>query len=89
MLVNGQTQGLEFLPGMARYCGTSLRVMKRVRYFFDERGWKMRKCNAVLLEGGICDGRDMRDKEGCDRSCYFFWRDSWLEKVQDGDQARR
>jgi len=85
MLVGWKTQGLEFMPGMARYCGATLRVMKRVRYFFDEREWKMLRCSAVLLEGAICDGADIFDKEGCDRSCFFFWKDAWLERIPAGE----
>ncbi len=30
----------------------------------------------------ICDG----DGVGCDRSCFFFWRETWLKKV-DGPAA--
>jgi hypothetical protein len=80
-LVDGKTQGLEFMPGMARYCGSTVRVMKRVRCIFDEREWKMRRCDSVLLEGAVCDGRNLFDSEGCDRSCFYFWKDAWLEKA--------
>jgi hypothetical protein len=68
---------------MTRYCGTTQRVMKRVQFFFDERAWKMVRCRAVLLEAVICDGRDMGAGEGCDRSCFFYWKDAWLERLED------
>lgn len=82
-LEDGKTGGLQFMPGMAQYCGMRTRVFKRVRYMFDERAWGMLKCNAVLLEGVICNGKNMYDQEGCDRSCFFFWKDTWLRKVQN------
>ena len=82
-LKDGKTRGLEFLPGMAKFCGKKARIMKRVRYMFDERAWKMRKCNSLLLEGVICDGREMLEKEGCDRCCYFFWKEEWLKKIEE------
>jgi hypothetical protein len=78
---NGRTEGMDFLAGMERYCGKKARVLKRVNYVFDERVWKMRKCkNVVLLEGVICDGREAFQGEGCDRACYFFWKEAWLQK---------
>jgi hypothetical protein len=79
---NGRTNGMDFLAGMERFCGTKARVLKRVNYVFDERAWKMRKCRGVvILEGIICDGSEQFQGEGCDRCCYFFWKEAWLEKL--------
>jgi hypothetical protein len=78
---DGRTEGVWFMPAMKRYCGFEAKVLKRVNYIFDERAWKMLKCkNMVILEGVICDGEGMFSKEGCDRSCYFFWKESWLNR---------
>lgn len=75
-------KGLEFMPEMKKFCGTRLRVRKKVRAIFDERAWRMLKIkNTYLLEDCVCDGKGMSDKEGCDRCCYFFWKDAWLRKV--------
>ena len=81
MLRDGKTGGLGFMTGMEQYCGTRTRVLKRVRYMFDERAWGMLKCDSVLLENVICNGKDMYTKDGCDRSCFFFWKDAWLRKL--------
>jgi len=79
---NRVTRGLWFMPGMEKYCGMKLRVFKRVNYLFDERAWKMRKAkNVLILEGVLCSGEGMFSKEGCDRSCYFFWKECWLKKI--------
>ena len=66
----------EMLP----YCGTNQKVFKRVEGFLDERDYLMKRCNGiVILQGVICNGT--RDFAKCDRSCYFFWREEWLEKI--------
>jgi hypothetical protein len=80
---NGKTQGLWFMPGMNRYCGTTARVLRKVNYIFDERAWGMVKCgkNVYLLENMLCTGQGMFDKEGCDRCCFFFWHACWLRKL--------
>lgn len=76
--------GCAFMEEMWPYCGTQQRVFKRVNKFLDERDYLMKKCNnIVLLEGIICTGT--KDFGPCDRSCFFFWRDEWLEKI-DADQ---
>ena len=75
-------EGLEFFPGMEFHCGKKYYVLKRVKTIFDERAWRMvRIKNTVLLKDVICDGRNMYEKEGCDRCCYYFWKERWLRKV--------
>jgi hypothetical protein len=78
---NGRTQGLTFMPGMKKYCGSKKEVLKKVNYIFDERAWEMRKIkNVVILKDIICKGEDMFSREGCDRCCFFFWKENWLLK---------
>ncbi|MBN2171661.1 MAG: hypothetical protein JW819_10125 [Candidatus Krumholzibacteriota bacterium] len=77
--------GLDFMPAMAAFCGRSVHVLKPVRLVYDECGKVMRKVrNCVILEGVICDGSDQWHKEGCDRSCFYFWKEQWLEREPDG-----
>lgn len=77
---SGQLCGYAFMDGMWQYCGTRRRVYKRVNQFLDERDYRMKKLErTVLLEGAICEGTE---KYGpCDRACYYFWREEWLEKL--------
>jgi hypothetical protein len=73
-------RGCVFMEEMARYCDTKQRVLKPVQRFLDERDYRMKKCGGlVLLEGVMCEG--MTEYGPCDRSCYFFWRTEWLEKI--------
>ena len=80
---HNRTEGLTFMPGMQELCGREFKVLKRVRAIFDEREWRMLRIkNTYILEGAICDSRGLYEREGCDRCCFYFWKDVWLEKTQ-------
>jgi hypothetical protein len=77
-----QRRGCSFLDEMWPYCGTQQRVFKRVERFLDERDYLTKRCKGiVLLEGLICEGTKYFGP--CDRSCFYFWREEWLEKMSD------
>jgi hypothetical protein len=79
----GILKGCMFMPEMSPYCGTVQRVMKRMERFVDERDYHVKKCNGIiLLEGLNCQGTS--DYGRCDRTCFYFWREEWLEKVDEG-----
>jgi hypothetical protein len=76
-----QYKGCAFMGDMWQYCGTVQRVMKRVQRFVDERDARVYKATGiVLLENMICQGT--ADYGPCDRSCFYFWREEWLEKIE-------
>jgi hypothetical protein len=80
---SGRTGGCKFTSPMIRYCGREFRVLKRMTRFFDEAQWKMVRCKKlVLLEGVYCDGSGSEATQGCDRMCFVFWREEWLEPVE-------
>jgi len=73
-------KGCAFMEEMEIYCGTTHRVFKRVEKFMDERDYRVKKATGiVLLEDVICQGTKIFGR--CDRSCFFFWREEWLEKI--------
>jgi len=73
-------KGCGFLDEMAGYCGTNQRVLKRVERFIDERDYRLKKASGiVLLDGLLCSGTGTTGR--CDRACFFFWREEWLEKL--------
>lgn len=75
-------KGCGFMEEMWVYCDTTHRIYKTVHQFLDERDYRVRKCSGVyLLEGAQCRGT--ADFGACDRSCYYFWRGEWLEKVPE------
>ena len=75
----GKHQKLLFAPSMAEYCGTEMRVQKRVERIVLEASPRQRAIkDTVLLEGATCDGVCHRL---CPRQSLLFWRECWLEKV--------
>jgi hypothetical protein len=77
-----ESKGCAFLPDMVQYCGTTQRVLKSMQTFLDERDYKVKKVRGViLLENVICNGTPAFGP--CDRCCFLFWREEWLEKVTE------
>jgi hypothetical protein len=75
-----QSKHCTFFEEMWPYCGTTQHVFKRVEKFVDERELLMKRCKGiVLLDGIICNG--VGGFKDCDKSCFFFWREEWLEKM--------
>ena len=80
-----QLKGCTFMPEMALFCGTTQRVLKPMQRFVDERDLRAKKCSGiVLLEAAICQGT--ADFGPCDRSCFLFWREEWLEPISDDNR---
>lgn len=76
-----QLKGCAFMEEMWPYCGTKQKVLKRVEKFLDERDYLIKKCKGIIiLENVMCQGT--KDFGPCDRSCFFFWREEWLEKIK-------
>ena len=76
-----EAKGCLFMSEMWKYCGTEQRVLKPVEQFLDERTYRVRRTSGiVLLEGAVCQGTEY--PKGCDRSCFFFWREEWLAKSE-------
>jgi hypothetical protein len=77
-----RTCGLGFMGGMARHCGKRYRVYKQARTIILEGSGEVRRLkNTVLLEGVLCDGEHFI----CDRSCFYFWKESWLRRISPAD----
>jgi hypothetical protein len=78
----GIFKGCMFMPEMAKYCGTVQRVFRVMERFVDERDYRVKKCQGIiLLEGLHCQGTS--DYGRCDRACFYFWRIEWLERFED------
>lgn len=79
---NKKCKGLFWMPSMRKFCGKQYRVFKRLETILLEATGGVRKIkNTVLLEEVICDGYDFY---GCDRSCFYYWREAWLRRVEPG-----
>jgi hypothetical protein len=76
-------KGLLWMTGMRKYCGKRYRVFKRVENILLETNGDSRKMkNTVILEEVMCDGFEFG---GCDRSCFHFWREAWLKRIEEED----
>lgn len=74
-------KGLLWMTGMRKYCGKRYRVFKRIENILLETNGDSRKMmNTVILEGVMCDGAEFG---GCDRSCFHFWREAWLKRIEE------
>ena len=72
----GRLTGLYYMPSMRKYSGCQFRVYKKVKKIILETTGQLREMRSptVFLEGVTCDG--------CDRECFCFWREDWLERVK-------
>lgn len=76
----GKLDGLPFMPEMAAYCGTQIRVHRRSdRTCVAGMGFRRMK-SAVFLQDLRCDGGY---HDGCQRGCLFFWKEAWLMPAEE------
>jgi hypothetical protein len=77
-----EMKGCLFMPAMWGYCGTVQVVLKPVERFVDERDYRVKHAKGlVILQGLLCSGSP--DYGRCDRACFYFWREEWLEKISE------
>jgi hypothetical protein len=82
---HGRHRGLLWMPGMARFCGKTYRVHKRVETIMLESTGELRKIrHTVLLADVMCE-----NLYGCDRSCFHYWREGWLRRVPSSVEEGR
>lgn len=74
-------RGLGFDPEMARYCGRTARVARRVDMILDEKTGRMLRMKnpCIVLEGIVCAGVY---NANCPRAIPQYWREIWLERVE-------
>ena len=75
-------RGMGFEEEMSRYCGRQARVLRRVDRCIDERTGRLldMKNPCIVLEDMVCGGAY---NVNCPRSIYPFWREIWLERVEE------
>lgn len=80
-----RNRGMSFHPVMVPHCGKTFRVLQRAGVIMDEKtGRLMRlKNQCLVLDGADCLG-SYTNPILCPRSCYPYWREIWLERVESG-----
>lgn len=75
-----RNRGMLWMPNMRKFCGKRYRVYKRLeRILLESNGEHRNVKDTVLLEGVLCDGEEWF---GCDRSCFHYWKEAWLKRVE-------
>jgi hypothetical protein len=74
-------RGMGFDAEMARMCGRTAKVARRVNQILDEHTGRMihMKNPCIVLEGIICEGAY---NASCPRAIPPYWREIWLEKIE-------
>ncbi|MFI5907050.1 hypothetical protein [Dactylosporangium sp. NPDC051541] len=77
-------RGMGFDAEMARFCGKTARVLRKVDQIIDENTGKMiyMKSPCLVLENVVCEGAF---NANCPRAITPYWREIWLEKIEDGN----
>jgi hypothetical protein len=83
--VEGQLDGLPFMPEMLKYCGRKFRVSHRAdRIFLDRYCYVAKLKDTVFLENLRCDGQS---HDGCQMRCELFWKEAWLKPVDPSNKS--
>jgi hypothetical protein len=78
---NGKNRGLLFTTDMARSCGKTYRVRRKLEKGIIDQTQKLREMkNTVILEDCFCGGCHMI-RGGCPRENYHWWREIWLRRI--------
>lgn len=81
----GNNRGLYFDAELVPYCGGTYRVRTKIAKFINEKTGRMSKLKtpAVILEGAWCESRYSDCRMFCPRSIFPWWREIWLERVDE------
>ena len=79
-----KNRGLGFHAELSIHCGKTYKVQQRPRKLIDEKTGKLITMSneLIVLEGAGCEGR-YTDPLHCPRASYPYWREIWLERVQE------
>jgi hypothetical protein len=88
---SNRNRGLGFDGEMVPYCGGTYRVLKRVTKIINEKTGRMQgmKTSCIVLDGVVCQARYSDCRLFCPRSIYPYWREIWLERVEDNGSSRQ
>lgn len=83
--VRNRNRGLWFAPEeLGQFCGKRATVAKRVTRLINERTGEMieTKTPSVILDGVNCTGSAVDKRLFCPRASALFWREIWLDRVE-------
>jgi hypothetical protein len=85
----GLNRGLWFDVEMVPFCGKEFHVSRRVQKIINEETGEMMhmKGPCIMLQGVVCKAQYSDRRLLCPRAIPSFWREIWLERVQENAQA--
>jgi hypothetical protein len=85
---DGTVEGIPFMPEMIQHVDRRFRVSKRIEKicWYTPESSSRRLPNTVLLEDLRCDGTA---HGGCQAECRIYWKDAWVERVDENAPVRR
>jgi hypothetical protein len=88
LAANGRHRGLWFDREMVPYCGQTARVKAKVERFIDEGTGQLVELTSdcYILDDVVCQGFLSDKRWFCPRAIYPWWRESWLEPVEQDEQ---
>jgi hypothetical protein len=91
---NGTLDDLPFMPEMLEFCGRRFRVLNSVVQATIDGAFlachaesfvrEFRNNDVVILKDVRCSGLK---HDGCQRGCAIFWKEAWLDKVENDDRV--
>jgi hypothetical protein len=81
----GHNRRLSFDREMLPFCGRTFRVHDRVNRIIDDRTGRMINISkdCIILDGAVCSGERSTGRWFCPRQIHAYWREAWLERVED------
>jgi hypothetical protein len=82
-------RGMYFDGEQVPFCNGTYQVLRRVERIIDEKTGAMRrlKNDAIILSEVACQARYAKCRRFCSRSIYPYWREIWLERVEQLDRT--
>jgi len=82
---SNKNRGMYWDAELVPYCGGTYRVLNSVTRLIDEKTGKMveMKNSCVVLDKVVCQARYSPCRMLCPKEMYPYWREIWLERVQE------
>jgi hypothetical protein len=86
---SNRNRGMHWDAELVPYCGGTYRVAKRVTRLIDEKTGKMMEMKnpCIILDSVVCQARYSPCRMLCPKSMYPYWREIWLERVEEKNGA--
>jgi hypothetical protein len=74
----GRTDGLTFMPEMARFAGRRFPVLEVIPLVYEHDRYVKTRVPVYILQGLHCSGAAGGASGPCERSCALLWHEDWL-----------